>query len=119
MKLIKRWLYFFVGLLKSSLIALYAVVRPGFGYSERYISPCIYPIDCGNYAREMIAHQPLWWAIPKIIIRVLSCNPITALLRKALSNSSRTEQLNSSVCQRGQRAHVPSSTYHSKFLRRD
>jgi len=41
---------------------------------------CIYPITCREYARFQLEHKPFYIAIPLIGLRLLSCNPITALI---------------------------------------
>ena len=72
-KLIKKLLIFFIKSIKLIL-----------GYNE----VCIYPISCGNYAKHLIETKPLWKAIPLIIFRILSCNPITVLIKKYLLKKS-------------------------------
>ena len=49
---------------------------------------CIYPITCRDYAKITLQKKPIYFAIPMIILRILSCNPITALflrLKKRIS----------------------------------
>ncbi|MFA6534723.1 MAG: membrane protein insertion efficiency factor YidD [Candidatus Babeliales bacterium] len=57
-------------------IATFDVIRPVFGLIG---GACIYPVSCSDYAKHMIATKPFYKSIPLVILRVLSCNPITAL----------------------------------------
>ncbi|MBD3231241.1 membrane protein insertion efficiency factor YidD [Candidatus Dependentiae bacterium] len=41
---------------------------------------CIYPITCRNFTKSIIKEKPFYIAIPLIILRILSCNPITKLI---------------------------------------
>jgi|GEM_PF-1060876 len=50
-------------------------IRPILGPSNT----CIYPVSCRNYAKATLENKPLFFAIPLIILRILSCNPITAI----------------------------------------
>jgi putative component of membrane protein insertase Oxa1/YidC/SpoIIIJ protein YidD len=43
---------------------------------------CIYPVTCTNYSKYMLKSKPLYISIPLIILRVLSCNPLTVLYWK-------------------------------------
>ena len=40
---------------------------------------CIYPITCSQYAKQTLKQKPFYISIPLIILRVISCNPLTAL----------------------------------------
>jgi putative component of membrane protein insertase Oxa1/YidC/SpoIIIJ protein YidD len=62
-----------------SLVAAstYAVARQLLG--PAYV--CIYPVTCPDYARAMLTHKPFYVSIPLIALRLLSCNPLTALIR--------------------------------------
>ena len=64
-----------VNLFRRILTACIDVIRPALGPSN----VCIYAPDvtCGNYAKEQIAAQPLYKAMPRIFLRLLSCNPLT------------------------------------------
>lgn len=68
--------------IKHFLVSLFSftvdAIRPLLGPP----GACIYPICCQNYARLMLMEKPLYIAIPMICLRVLSCNPITALYFK-------------------------------------
>lgn len=41
---------------------------------------CIYPVDCPAYAKWILENKPFLIAIFSIFFRVLSCNPLTALI---------------------------------------
>ncbi len=43
---------------------------------------CIYSITCRDYAKITLQKKPVYFAIPMIVLRILSCNPITALFLK-------------------------------------
>ncbi|HBS48521.1 TPA: membrane protein insertion efficiency factor YidD [Candidatus Dependentiae bacterium] len=43
---------------------------------------CIYPVSCSDYAKFMLQNKSLLISIPLITLRVLSCNPITAIFLK-------------------------------------
>lgn len=60
-------------------IATFDVIRPVFGFIG---GACIYPISCSDYAKHMITTKPFYKSIPLISLRVLSCNPITALFMR-------------------------------------
>ncbi len=53
-------------------------LRPFVGPPET----CIYPVSCTEYTKAILQHKPLYIAIPLVIIRLLSCNPITSLYWK-------------------------------------
>jgi ribonuclease P protein component len=57
-------------------IATFDVIRPVFGFIG---GACIYPVSCSDYTKHMITTKPIYKSIPLIFLRVLSCNPITAL----------------------------------------
>ena len=40
---------------------------------------CIYPVTCRQFAKETLNKKPLLFAIPLIVLRLISCNPLTAL----------------------------------------
>ncbi|MFH0898863.1 MAG: membrane protein insertion efficiency factor YidD [bacterium] len=61
------------------LIACIDLIRPLFGMQN---SCCIYPVSCTDYAKHQLATKPFYYAIPKIILRLLSCNPLTAWMRR-------------------------------------
>lgn len=41
---------------------------------------CIYPISCQDYAKITLQNKNIFWAAILITLRLLSCNPITALI---------------------------------------
>lgn len=43
---------------------------------------CIYHITCTEYAKAILQEKSFFVAIPLIILRVLSCNPLTVLYWK-------------------------------------
>ncbi|MBD3273653.1 membrane protein insertion efficiency factor YidD [Candidatus Dependentiae bacterium] len=51
------------------------LIRPFIGPPET----CIYPVSCTEYTKSILKNKPLYVAIPLIIFRLLSCNPITSL----------------------------------------
>lgn len=63
-------------LIARIIIACIDIVRPLLGPS----GCCIYPVSCREYARKQLLGKPLYRALPLIVIRLLSCNPITRLL---------------------------------------
>lgn len=68
-----------MNILHRLLIAAFDTIRPVFGF--RYLT-CIYPISCSDYAKTTIQTKRLYVAIPLIVLRVVSCNPLTAFIRK-------------------------------------
>jgi putative component of membrane protein insertase Oxa1/YidC/SpoIIIJ protein YidD len=57
--------------------ALYETLR-------RLLGPtgvCIYPVTCSNYAHALLTQKPLYISVPLITLRLISCNPLTALVR--------------------------------------
>lgn len=58
--------------------ALYETIRSLLGPQ----SVCIYHVRCADYAKFQLKQKPFYLAFPLILIRVLSCNPITALVRR-------------------------------------
>lgn len=66
-------------MLKKILFSTFSIVidslRPLFGPP----GCCIYQISCRDYAKLVLQEKSVFIAIPLIILRVLSCNPITAL----------------------------------------
>jgi len=78
-KIIKKIIEFIKIWVRRILIACIDVIRPALGPDN----VCIYEpdISCGNYAKELIATQPLYYALPRIGARLLFCNPITALYK--------------------------------------
>jgi len=65
-----------VKLWQRLFIATFDVIRPVFGFIS---GACIYPVSCSDYAKHTICTKPFYKSIPLIFLRVLSCNPITAL----------------------------------------
>ncbi len=60
------------------IIFLIDITRP-------FIAPskcCIYSITCTKYAKMVLRQKSIFIAIPLIILRLLSCNPITVLFWK-------------------------------------
>ncbi|MCK4517236.1 membrane protein insertion efficiency factor YidD [Candidatus Babeliales bacterium] len=55
--------------------AFIASLRPVFGPP----GTCIYQVTCTQYAKNTLEQKPFWLAAPLITLRVLSCNPLTAL----------------------------------------
>ncbi len=53
------------------------VIRPFLGMQD----VCIYPLSCRHYAKAALENKAWYIAIPLIIGRILSCNPITGLIR--------------------------------------
>jgi putative component of membrane protein insertase Oxa1/YidC/SpoIIIJ protein YidD len=64
-------------MIKAFFKSAYAVWRQLMGPAD----VCIYPIPCPDYAHYMIKNKPLYVSIPLITLRLLSCNPLTALVR--------------------------------------
>ncbi len=60
-------------------IAIFDVIRPVFGFIG---GACIYPVSCSDYTKHMISTKPFYKSIPLITLRVLSCNPLTALFMR-------------------------------------
>lgn len=60
----------------SLLVNVYQVLRSTLGHAV-----CIYPLTCGQYTLKMLQEEPLWWSLPCIALRLLSCNPITGIIR--------------------------------------
>ena len=58
------------------LVIIYQTLRPFLG-----LTTCIYPVSCGRYALELLSAKPLWVSVPMIVLRLLSCNPITGIIR--------------------------------------
>lgn len=54
----------------------------GIKYIRPLLGPasCLFPLSCGNFAIQQLEQKPLASAIKKISLRLLLCNPITALL---------------------------------------
>ncbi|MCF7799959.1 membrane protein insertion efficiency factor YidD [Candidatus Babeliales bacterium] len=53
-------------------------IRPLLGPSK----VCIYHISCREYTKAILDQKPIYISIPLIIVRLLSCNPITAIFFK-------------------------------------
>ncbi len=66
------------------LNAFICSVRPALGPS----GTCIYPVTCTQYANDVLTHRPIYIALPLIFMRIISCNPITALIRKYKSKKT-------------------------------
>ncbi len=64
-------------MIKVLLKSAYAVWRQLMGPAN----VCIYPIPCPDYAQYLLKNKPLYVSIPLITIRLISCNPVTALIR--------------------------------------
>jgi putative component of membrane protein insertase Oxa1/YidC/SpoIIIJ protein YidD len=47
---------------------------------------CIYPITCRDYAKIALQEKSIFIAIPLIIFRLLSCNPITGIFLRLRKN---------------------------------
>lgn len=58
--------------------ALYETIRRLLGPAN----VCIYPVTCPDYARALLTQKPLYISIPLITLRLISCNPLTALIRR-------------------------------------
>ncbi|MEX0616323.1 MAG: membrane protein insertion efficiency factor YidD [Candidatus Woykebacteria bacterium] len=43
---------------------------------------CIYYPTCSQYTIETLEEQPVFIALPKILTRILSCNPINAYIKR-------------------------------------
>jgi putative component of membrane protein insertase Oxa1/YidC/SpoIIIJ protein YidD len=71
---IKHNLIDFISLVAKSL-------RPLLGVSN----VCIYQVSCGKYAKNTLKTKFFPFALILIILRVLSCNPLTALILKLKS----------------------------------
>jgi len=44
---------------------------------------CIYPVRCLTYAESVLLSRSVVIAVPLILVRVLSCNPLVGLARYA------------------------------------
>ncbi len=53
-------------------------IRPFVGPPET----CIYPVSCTEYTKAILQQKPLYIAIPLVIVRLLSCNPLTVIYWK-------------------------------------
>ncbi|MFA5306260.1 MAG: membrane protein insertion efficiency factor YidD [Candidatus Babeliales bacterium] len=58
--------------------AFYATIRRLLGPAN----VCIYPVTCPDYARALLTQKPLYISIPLITLRLISCNPLTAFIRR-------------------------------------
>lgn len=67
-----------MNLIARIIMACIDIIRPTLGPS----GCCIYPVSCREYAKDQLTNQPLYKAIPRIIGRVLMCNPITRLFKR-------------------------------------
>ncbi|MFA5075434.1 MAG: membrane protein insertion efficiency factor YidD [Candidatus Babeliales bacterium] len=65
---------------KSLKITFFLIdsIRPLLGPSK----VCIYHISCTEYTKAILEQKPFYIALPLIIVRLLSCNPITAIFLK-------------------------------------
>lgn len=43
---------------------------------------CLYYPTCSQYAVEKLEQKPILIAIPKIVLRILSCNPINGYIKR-------------------------------------
>ncbi|MFH1643685.1 MAG: membrane protein insertion efficiency factor YidD [bacterium] len=64
----------------SFIEAVYTSIRLSLGM--RNVGVCIYHVRCSEYAKITFQQKPFYLAIPLITLRVLSCNPITAIILK-------------------------------------
>ena len=69
-----RWLVIYL------IIFLIDSIRPLIGPSN----VCIYPVSCRNYAKKVLTEKNILVALTLIFLRLISCNPITALCRFVL-----------------------------------
>ena len=61
----------------STLIFLIDSIRPFLGPSN----VCIYQVSCTNYAKKVLREKNILVALGLIILRLISCNPITAICK--------------------------------------
>jgi putative component of membrane protein insertase Oxa1/YidC/SpoIIIJ protein YidD len=61
------------------IVATFDVIRPFFGFMN---ASCIHSVSCSDYAKHMITTKPGIKSVFLIIVRVLSCNPITAIIMR-------------------------------------
>ncbi|MEW5972088.1 MAG: membrane protein insertion efficiency factor YidD [Pseudomonadota bacterium] len=73
--------------LKPWIKGIYKAFRPLLGPDD----VCIYPIPCSTYAWHTLLNKPLYKSVPLIIFRLLSCNPITALIRLLLARLAKRQ----------------------------
>jgi putative component of membrane protein insertase Oxa1/YidC/SpoIIIJ protein YidD len=66
-------------MLRVLIIAFIALLRPLIGPPGF----CRYKLSCTKYARLMLQDFPLYKAVPLILTRVMSCNPLTTMLARA------------------------------------
>lgn len=71
-----------MNLFKRILIATMDLIRPLFGFQN---ACCIYPESCTTYAQRLIKETSWYHYGPRIILRVLSCNPLTVLIQVGFS----------------------------------
>ena len=64
----------------KTLVFLIDTTRPFLGPT----GCCIYRTSCTQYAKETLYKKSFFMAIPLIVLRLLSCNPITALFFKLI-----------------------------------
>ena len=60
-------------------------VRPFLGFMNIV---CIYEVSCTDYAKHQLTNKSLYIALPTITLRLLSCNPLTALVRRYRSKDN-------------------------------
>lgn len=75
-------------MLRVLLVALITTLRPLLGPR----GACRYKLTCTKYARLMLQDFPLYKAIPLIIKRVISCNPLSAILTRSSKKRFSKEQ---------------------------
>jgi len=46
---------------------------------------CIYHVSCSEYAKIQLKQKPFYLALPLITLRVISCNPLTGLIKKFIN----------------------------------
>lgn len=71
MSKLKKTFFKFIFFIMGSL-------RPFIGPPET----CIYPVSCTEYTKKILLLKPFYIAMPLVIIRLLSCNPITVFYWK-------------------------------------
>lgn len=67
-------------IIKLCIRSIIDLIRPALGPSIPFLySPCIYYMDCRTYAHHLLQTRSIIIAIPMILLRTLSCNPITGI----------------------------------------
>lgn len=65
--------------LRVLIFAFISLLRPLIGPP----GCCRYKLSCTKYARLMLKDFPIYIAVPLIIKRVFSCNPLAAVLARS------------------------------------